>query len=45
MFVCGQALHSRQLDSNSLAPSIAISLSALTSIITLQQQGYALVPL
>jgi intracellular sulfur oxidation DsrE/DsrF family protein len=45
MFVCGQALHSRQLDSTSLAPSIAISLSALTSIITLQQQGYALVPL
>jgi len=45
MFVCGQALHARQLDSNSLAPGIAISLSALTSIITLQQQGFALVPL
>jgi intracellular sulfur oxidation DsrE/DsrF family protein len=45
MFVCGQALHARQLDSNSLAPGIAVSLSALTSIITLQQQGFALVPL
>ena len=45
LFVCGQALHARQLDSDSLAPGIAISLSALTSVITLQQQGYALVPL
>lgn len=45
LFVCGQALHARQLDSDSLAPGIAVSLSALTSVITLQQQGYALVPL
>lgn len=45
LFVCGQALHAQRLDSNSLAPGIAVSLSALTSVIQLQQQGYALVPL
>lgn len=45
IFVCGQALHARQLDSDALAPGVAVSLSALTSMITLQQQGYALVPL
>src|SRR3546814_10582538 len=45
MFVFGQALPARQLESNSLAPGIAVSLSALTRIITLQQQGFALVPL
>ena len=45
LFVCGQALHARGLDSDLLAPGIAVSLSALTSVIQLQQQGYALVPL
>lgn len=45
LFVCGQALHARQLGGNSLAPGIGVSLSALTSVIQLQQQGYALVPL
>lgn len=45
LFVCGQALHARQLDGKSLAAGIAISLSALTSVITLQQRGYVLVPL
>src|SRR3546814_18575500 len=38
MFVCGQALHARQLDSNSLAPGLAVSLSALTSIITRSEE-------
>jgi len=38
-------LYARNLASHSLAPGIAVSLSALTSIIQLQQQGYALVPL
>lgn len=44
LFVCGQALHAKHLDSDSLAPGIGVSLSALTSVIQLQQQGYALVP-
>lgn len=45
LFVCGQALHAKDLDRDSLAPGIAVSLSALTSVIQLQQEGYALVPL
>lgn len=45
VFVCGQALHARGLDEDSVAGPVSVSLSALTSIIELQQNGYALVPL
>lgn len=45
VFVCGQALHARGLDKDSVADPVSVSLSALTSIIELQQNGYAFVPL
>lgn len=45
LFACGQALHVRNLDRGSMAAGVGVSLSALTSVIQLQQQGYALVPL
>lgn len=43
--VCGQALAAHQYDSDMLDPAITVALSALTTITSLQQQGYALMPL
>ncbi len=42
IFVCGQSLRARKIDSRELAPGINISLSAVTLVTTYQLNGYAL---
>jgi intracellular sulfur oxidation DsrE/DsrF family protein len=43
--VCGQAMAAMKYDASELNPDIKVALSALSSIIILQQQGYALMPM
>jgi intracellular sulfur oxidation DsrE/DsrF family protein len=43
--VCGQSVAAHQYQYNWIDKSVTTALSALTTITTLQQQGYALVPL
>jgi intracellular sulfur oxidation DsrE/DsrF family protein len=43
--ICGQAVAGHHYDYNWIDPSITIALSALTTITTLEQQGYVLMPL
>lgn len=43
--VCGQALLESQFQTDWVAPDVTLALSALTTVTTLQQQGYALMPL
>jgi intracellular sulfur oxidation DsrE/DsrF family protein len=45
LYVCGQALAETHIQHNQVDPKITIALSALTSLIELQQQGYVLMPL
>jgi intracellular sulfur oxidation DsrE/DsrF family protein len=42
LFVCGQSLRARKIDSRELAPGVGISLSAVTLVTTYQLKGYAL---
>ncbi len=42
--VCGQALAGAKIARNEVLPEIQVDLSALTTLTTLQLQGYALVP-
>ena len=43
--VCGQAVAENQYDYSWIDESVTLSLSTLTTVTTLQQQGYALMPL
>lgn len=43
--VCGQALAAMKYDASEVNPDIKVALSALSTIIILQQQGYALMPM
>lgn len=43
--VCGQALAAMKYDAADVNPEIKVALSALSTIIILQQQGYALMPM
>jgi intracellular sulfur oxidation DsrE/DsrF family protein len=45
LYVCGQALAENHIQQNQVDPKVTIALSALTSLIELQQQGYVLMPL
>ena len=42
--VCSQALHGQQIPTASVSTNVAIDLSALTTLATLQLQGFALIP-
>lgn len=43
--VCGQALAAMKYDASEVNPDVKVALSALSTIIIYQQQGYALVPM
>ena len=43
--VCGQAVAEKEFSYNWITPEFTLSLSALTTIATLESKGYALVPL
>ena len=43
-YVCGQSLAHRNIDPAEMNPYIALSLSAMTSLIHFQSNGYALIP-
>jgi intracellular sulfur oxidation DsrE/DsrF family protein len=45
LYVCGQALAGMKYDDSEVNPDFKIALSALSSIVILQQQGYALMPM
>lgn len=45
LFVCGQALAENHIPHSAVNPDITLSLSALSDLIILQQQGYVLYPL
>lgn len=42
-FVCGQSMGFRELDKKDLAEPVKIGLSAMTLLVTLQAEGYALI--
>lgn len=42
--VCSQALHGQQISTDSVAGDVTVDLSALTTMATLQLQGFALIP-
>ncbi|MEM7369305.1 MAG: DsrE family protein [Bacteroidota bacterium] len=43
IFMCGQSIQARHLDRNSLIESVQVGLSAMTVILSLQQEGYQLI--
>ena len=43
--VCGQAMAEHHFENDWIDPRVTLSLSALTTVITLPQAGYALMPL
>ncbi|HET7587766.1 MAG TPA: DsrE family protein [Gammaproteobacteria bacterium] len=45
LYVCGQALAEHHIADSEVNPDITLSLSALSDLIILQQQGYVLYPL
>ncbi|HET6725676.1 MAG TPA: DsrE family protein [Gammaproteobacteria bacterium] len=45
LFVCGQALAEHHIPHSAVNPDIVLSLSAISDLIILQQQGYVLYPL
>lgn len=45
IYVCGQAMAAMKYDASELNPDIKVALSALSTIVILQQQGYALMPM
>ena len=44
LHVCGQALARQNIPSDAVAPGITIDLSAITTLVLLQQRGWSLVP-
>jgi len=44
LHVCGQALARQNIPSDDVAPGITIDLSAITTLVLLQQRGWSLVP-
>lgn len=42
--VCSQALHGQQISSASVAEDVTVDLAALTTLATLQLQGFAVIP-
>lgn len=42
--VCSQALNGQQISPSSVADDVTVDLSALTTLATLQLQGFALIP-
>ena len=45
LYVCGQAMAAMKYDASELDPDFKVALSALSTIVILQQQGYALMPM
>ena len=43
LFVCGQSLHARKVDRNSVLAEIKVALSAMTVLINYQAKGYSLI--
>lgn len=43
-YACGQSLGFRQLDKNVLVDPVKVGLSAMTMLVTLQDEGYAFLP-
>ena len=43
IFICGQSLYARGLDRERLAEPVKVGLSAMTIILSLQQEGYVLI--
>jgi intracellular sulfur oxidation DsrE/DsrF family protein len=44
VILCGQTAASRGFPKEDLTPSVELALSAMTALVTLQQDGYALIP-
>lgn len=42
--VCGQALHGQGIDAADVLPEVRRDMSAMTMLVQLQSEGYALVP-
>lgn len=42
--VCSQALHGHKIAADSVAPEVTVDLAAITTLATLQLQGFALIP-
>ncbi|HEY1773583.1 MAG TPA: DsrE family protein [Gammaproteobacteria bacterium] len=45
IYVCGQALAGMKYQASEVNPDVKVALSALSTIVILQQQGYALMPM
>ena len=43
-YLCGQSAAFSKIDKNELMPEVSLALSAMTMLVTLQQDGYALLP-
>ncbi len=43
IYICGQSIHSRKIDRAELATPVKVALSAMTVLITKQNQGYRLI--
>lgn len=43
IYICGQSIHSRKIDRTELAAPVKVALSAMTVLITKQNQGYRLI--
>jgi intracellular sulfur oxidation DsrE/DsrF family protein len=45
IYVCGQAVADNNIAYTDIAPQVTLTLSALTDLVILQKEGYALEPL
>ena len=43
IYICGQSIHSRKIDRTELAVPVQVALSAMTVLITKQNEGYQLI--
>ncbi|NRB47875.1 MAG: DsrE family protein [Saprospiraceae bacterium] len=43
IYICGQSIHSRKIDRSELAGPVKVALSAMTVLITKQNEGYRLI--
>jgi len=43
LIVCGQSIHARGVERDKINPSVKVALSAITAILTLEQDGYRLI--
>lgn len=43
IYICGQSIHSRKIDRTELAAPVKVALSAMTVLITKQNEGYRLI--